>query len=53
MKMASWQSIGGPGGKEIPAQTKQMFFAISTDVALLQLGFDWKQISCLTMRPFP
>ncbi len=32
MKMASWQSIGGPGGKEIPAQTKQMFFLVSTDV---------------------
>jgi uncharacterized protein len=32
MKMASWQSIGGPGGKEIPTQTKQMFFLVSTDV---------------------
>jgi len=32
MKMASWQSIGGPGGKELPTQTKQMFFLVSTDV---------------------
>lgn len=32
MKMASWASIGGPGGKEIPIQTKQMFFLVSTDI---------------------
>jgi Fe-S-cluster containining protein len=31
MKMASWKTLGGPGGKEIAAQTKQMFFLVSTN----------------------
>jgi len=30
MKTGSWQSVGGPGGKEIPTQIKQMFFLVST-----------------------
>lgn len=32
MKMASWRSIGGPGGKVLDPQKKKMFFMISTDV---------------------
>ena len=32
MKMASWQSIGGPYGKAPSKQTKQMFFLVSTDI---------------------
>ncbi len=32
MKMASWISIGGPYGKDVSPQVKQMFFLVSTDV---------------------
>ncbi|MBM3565282.1 MAG: YkgJ family cysteine cluster protein [Alphaproteobacteria bacterium] len=32
MKMASWKTLGGPGGKDITPQTKKMFFMVSTDV---------------------
>jgi uncharacterized protein len=32
MKMASWKSLGGPQGKDLAPQVKQMFFMISTDV---------------------
>jgi Fe-S-cluster containining protein len=32
MKMASWRSLGGPQGKELSAQVKQMFFLVSTYV---------------------
>ncbi|MBC8158587.1 MAG: YkgJ family cysteine cluster protein, partial [Alphaproteobacteria bacterium] len=32
MKMASWKTLGGPQGKDISKQTKQMFFMVSTDV---------------------
>jgi hypothetical protein len=32
MKMASWKTIGGPQGKDLSAQTKQMFYMVSTDV---------------------
>lgn len=32
MKMASWKSIGGPNGKDLTPQVKQMFFMVSTDV---------------------
>ena len=33
MKMASWKTLGGPWGKDVNKQTKQMFFLVSTDVA--------------------
>ncbi|MDP6350736.1 MAG: YkgJ family cysteine cluster protein [Alphaproteobacteria bacterium] len=33
MKMASWRSVGGPGGREVSAQAKQMFYMVSTDAA--------------------
>jgi len=32
MKMASWRSIGGPGGKDATNQVKQMFYMVSTDI---------------------
>ncbi|MAF94836.1 MAG: hypothetical protein CMM60_03670 [Rhodospirillaceae bacterium] len=32
MKMASWKSLGGPHGKDVSPQVKQMFFLVSTDV---------------------
>ena len=32
MKMASWKSLGGPMGRDVSPQTKQMFFMVSTDV---------------------
>lgn len=32
MKMASWKVLGGPGGKDIPQQTKRMFYMVSTDI---------------------
>lgn len=32
MKMASWASIGGPGGKKPTPQTQKMFFMATTDV---------------------
>jgi hypothetical protein len=31
MKMASWRSIGGPMGRDVTKQTKQMFYMVSTD----------------------
>ena len=32
MKMVSWRTLGGPGGKDIAPQTQKMFFMVSTDV---------------------
>jgi hypothetical protein len=32
MKMVSWRTLGGPGGREIAPQTQKMFFMVSTDV---------------------
>lgn len=32
MKLASWRTIGGPGGKTPSLQVKQMFLMVSTDV---------------------
>ena len=32
MKMVSWRSIGGPGGRDATPQAKKMFFMVSTDV---------------------
>ncbi|MDP6269685.1 MAG: YkgJ family cysteine cluster protein [Alphaproteobacteria bacterium] len=32
MKMASWKTMGGPGGEDVSQQTKQMFFLVSTDI---------------------
>ncbi|MDH5747925.1 MAG: YkgJ family cysteine cluster protein [Rhodospirillales bacterium] len=36
MKMASWKHLGGPNGKDVSPQTKQMFFMVSTDVDTLR-----------------
>ncbi len=52
MKMASWQSVGGPGGKDIPAQTKQMFFLVSTDVdGFRQFVFESKFLETYEIDP--
>ena len=32
MKMASWRTLGGPGGKDVTPQAQKMFFMVSTDV---------------------
>jgi Fe-S-cluster containining protein len=32
MKLASWRSVGGPMGRTPSAQSRQMFFMVSTDV---------------------
>ena len=32
MKMASWKNLGGPHGKDVSPQVKQMFFMATTDV---------------------
>jgi hypothetical protein len=32
MKMASWKTLGGPGGRDLSPQTKRMFFMATTDV---------------------
>ena len=32
MKAASWRSVGGPWGKDIPKPMKQMFYMVCTDV---------------------
>jgi hypothetical protein len=32
MKMVSWRTLGGPGGKDISPQAQRMFFMVSTDV---------------------
>ncbi len=32
MKMASWKTLGGPQGRDVSPQTKQMFFMVSADV---------------------
>jgi uncharacterized protein len=32
MKLASWQSVGGPNGNELKPAFKKMFFMVSTDV---------------------
>ncbi len=32
MKMASWRSLGGPMGRDVTAQTKKMFYMVSTDI---------------------
>jgi len=32
MKMASWKNLGGPHGKDVSPQVKQMFFMVTTDV---------------------
>ena len=43
MKMVSWRSIGGPGGREPSPETKRMFFMVSTDIdALRRFVFDTK-----------
>jgi hypothetical protein len=36
MKMVSWKTLYGPQGRDVSAQTKQMFFMVSTDVDMFR-----------------
>ena len=52
MKMASWRSIGGPGGKVLDPQKKKMFFMISTDVdAFRRFVFDSSFLDKFAIEP--
>ncbi len=52
MKMASWKSIGGPGGKDPSIQTKRMFFMVSTDVdAFRRFVFETKFLDTYLIDP--
>ena len=52
MKMASWKNLGGPGGKDVSPQTKQMFFMASTDVdGLRQFIFETKFLETYEIDP--
>ena len=43
MKAASWKTVGGPFGREMKDQVRQMFFMVSTDVdALRRFVFETK-----------
>jgi Fe-S-cluster containining protein len=52
MKMASWMTMGGPQGKDVPAQTKKMFYMASTDVdAFRRFVFDTKFLQVYEIDP--
>ena len=52
MKMASWASIGGPYGKGVTPQVKQMFFLVSTDVdGFRQFVFETKFLATYEIDP--
>jgi Fe-S-cluster containining protein len=52
MKMASWITIGGPGGKDVSAQTKKMFYMVSTDVeAFRRFVFETKFLQVYEIDP--
>lgn len=52
MKMASWKSIGGPYGKDVSPQVKQMFFLVSTDVdGFRQFVFETKFLDTYEIDP--
>jgi len=52
MKMASWTSIGGPYGKGVTPQVKQMFFLVSTDVdGFRQFVFETKFLATYEIDP--
>ncbi len=52
MKMASWRSLGGPGGKDISKQTKQMFFMVSTNIgAFRRFVFESKFLDTYEIDP--
>jgi len=52
MKMASWITIGGPGGKDVSAQSKKMFYMVSTDVdAFRRFVFETKFLQVYEIDP--
>jgi len=52
MKMASWMNLGGPQGKDVSPQTKQMFFLVSTDVdGFRQFVFETKFLDTYDLDP--
>ncbi len=52
MKMASWKSIGGPYGKSVSPQARQMFFLVSTDVdGFRQFVFETKFLDTYEIDP--
>ncbi|MBL4691553.1 MAG: YkgJ family cysteine cluster protein [Rhodospirillales bacterium] len=52
MKMASWKSIGGPYGKTVSPQVKQMFFLVSTDIdGFRQFVFETKFLETYEIDP--
>jgi len=52
MKMASWRSIGGPYGKDVSPQVKQMFFLVSTNVdGFRQFVFETKFLDTYEIDP--
>jgi len=52
MKMASWKNLGGPNGKDVTPQVKQMFFLVSTDVdGFRQFVFETKLLETYEIDP--
>jgi len=52
MKMASWKTLGGPQGRDVSAQTKQMFYMVSTDVeAFRRFVFQTKFLQVYEIDP--
>ena len=52
MKMASWRSIGGPGGSDASKQAKQMFYMVSTDLdAFRRFVFETKFLDTYEIDP--
>ena len=52
MKMASWKTLGGPQGRDVSAQTKQMFYMVSTDVeAFRRFVFETKFLQVYEIDP--
>ena len=52
MKMVSWRSIGGPGGRDATPQTKKMFFMVSTDIdAFRRFVFESRFLDTYSVDP--
>ncbi len=52
MKMVSWRTLGGPHGRDVSAQTKQMFYMVSTDVdAFRRFVFETKFLDVYYVDP--
>jgi Fe-S-cluster containining protein len=52
MKMASWKTVGGPQGKDVSAETKKMFYMVSTDVeAFRRFVFETKFLQVYEIDP--